>query len=155
MNRGRVLVGAWVVLMVAVASGAGIKIAAELSRLEEAGRSLDEQQAIQRAVAEEREAFREKIDRLGKEMRAARDSLEKQTQVHAFDASFDLAKVEGILDQRERRAQKRIEFLEKKKNASWGWIVRWGVAACIAEIALGASAYLLLRRGKDDGGRPE
>ncbi len=146
MNAKRLMVGSVIALMVASAAGGGIKIAGELSQRARIGSSIAEQLEMREEVRQERERFHKEIDRVAKETRELPDSLRATATKRALEASFNMAKAEAVLDQKELRAEKRQAYFEEQQVDSMRRIKRWGAALGIVEIVLGVGVFLLIRR---------
>jgi septal ring factor EnvC (AmiA/AmiB activator) len=146
MNAKRWMLGTAVLVMLVSALVGGIKISEERSRLAGVRSSIAEQEEIRAQTRRERERLQEEIDRVGKETKELPDSLRATATKTVLETSFDLAKAEAVLDQKDLRAEKRLSRFEEQRSESMRRIKRWGAGLVIVEIVLGLGVFMLIRR---------
>ena len=124
-------------LMIGSAAGMGTVAVKDMRRLDKVQASIREQESILREVDNGKKELAEKTEQAKREIAEIPDSLKALRGRRLMDQSFSLAKAEGILEQKETWAEKRLEHLEGERRAVKSHFVRWS-------LILGAAEFLLV-----------
>ena len=144
MNTHRLWIVLLVVVMVAVAAGAGAVLRGDIADLKEADAAVREQKAILEEVGVEKQRFREKLEEMSKSVKASPDSLGSRGRA-ILDMSFIAGKEQTVLDQKEWRAEKRLAFQKDRRNAAKQRVVKWSGGLVLLELVLLAAVVVMAR----------
>jgi hypothetical protein len=141
----RFLAGVFVVLIIAAGGWMGSRVVAAWSRHGEIQLQIQEQEsALEAARAKEKE-LREEIERAGREVTQAVDSLGANPTAMVMNRSFDIAKLQSVVEQDRLRAQRRLRHLGGEREKAAGDLRRWGVALAGVEAFLAGGLLLAWR----------
>lgn len=135
-----------VVLMIGSAAGIGAVISRDFAKFKEMESSIREQEKIKAEAQEERKRLRESEEQAVKAIKDTPDSLSGSRTGRMIDTSFKLGKQEAIIDQKEMRADKRLEFKREQREQLKNRLIRWVGGLGALEIALAVCVVLLARR---------
>jgi vacuolar-type H+-ATPase subunit I/STV1 len=146
MRMRRVAVFVCVAVMIGIGGWMGQAIYTDLAALRDAEAMIQEQQKIKMEVKEERRKLREKTDKAMEAMKALPDSLAASRSGMALDMSFLAGKEQRIIDQKEWRADRRLEFQTKRRDTMKKKLTKWGGGLAAAELILAVAVFVLARR---------
>lgn len=134
------------VLMIGSAAAMGTVVVKDVTRLKEIQASIREQQAVERETQQGKEDLARRTEEAKRALEEIPDSLGARRGRRLMDLSFNIAKAEGILDQKASRAEKRLEQLEGEKHAVKSHLVRWSLILGLADFILVGGVVLLAWR---------
>jgi len=146
MNARSSSIAVMVVLMIGSAAGIGAVISKDFAGLREIESAIREQERIKEEAREERERLREKTEQAVKAIQETPDSLSGSRSGRIMDTSFALGKEEAIIDQKEMRADKRLEFKQEQREKLRNRLIRWVGGLGVLEIALAVCIIVVARR---------
>ena len=146
MKKRQVWTIVLLIIMAAAAVGFGVSVRDDVAAMNEAGAEIREQTAALEEVRVEKRKFAERLEQMGKSLRAESDSTLGSKGRAVFDMSFVAGKEQTVLDQKQWRAEKRLAFQMQQRDAAKKRVTKSGVGLAVTELVLLAAVFVVAKR---------
>ena len=138
----------FVLLLAFVAGGVGIGWLSVrgMSELNELGAQIEKEQGLWDDLQAERRDLEATVESEKERLAELPDSLKTMTNAQAIKSSLSFAKQETIIETKEMRVKKRLEYLESEKNRVKGAMVRGSAKIGVVELVLLVGLIIAWRR---------